>query len=349
LSGLLLALVGVGVFTTAAWLTARVRAYAVSHGVLDVPNHRSSHRVATPRGGGIAIAAAVLAGWGAAAMGGLLSGRQLLGLAVGGAVVTAVGFADDHRHLSRLWRLGAHLAAAACVVAGVGGIPTSGPGSLPGGDLLWAPLSALYLAWLVNLTNFMDGIDGLAAGEAATVAAGGAWLAYLTGTVTLAPAAVLACGAAGFLVWNWPPARIFMGDAGSGFLGLALGGVALHAGQGTPALFWGWTILLGVFIVDASVTLCRRVVTGARFYEPHRTHAYQKLSTRVGGHRPVTLAVMAINLGWLLPIAALVARGQLSALGGLALAYAPLLAGALVLRAGAGGPEQAMPTDPTYN
>ncbi len=149
---------------------------------------------------------------------------------------------------------------------------------------------------------------------------------------------LLGLAATGFLVWNFPPARIFMGDAGSGFLGLILGGLALQASSVAPPLIWSWLILLGVFIVDATFTLIHRLMRGERVYEAHRSHAYQRASRRYGSHLRVSLAVTAINVFWLLPLALLVALGHVSGLLALIVAYAPLVL--VVAHLGAGRPDE---------
>jgi len=141
----------------------------------------------------------------------------------------------------------------------------------------------------------------------------------------------------GFLIWNFPPARIFMGDAGSGFLGIILALLSLQAAWIESRLLWVWLILLGVFIVDATVTLFRRVLRGEKFYQAHRSHAYQYASRILGTHRPVTLAVCAINIFWLMPVASLVAAGKLDGIIGLVVAYLPLLL--LAYRYKAGDPQ----------
>jgi Fuc2NAc and GlcNAc transferase len=259
----------------------------------------------------------------------------------GGIFVAVIGLADDHRHLSRSWRLLGHLAAAAWAVVWLGALP---PLPVFGVTLDFGPagqlLAALYVAWVLNLTNFMDGIDGIAAVETVTVTLGGALLYAIAIPGARDWTTLLAVGAAtlGFLVWNWPPARIFMGDVGSGFLGFVLAMFSLQAGLSKAELFWGWVILLGVFVADATVTLIRRALRGERFYESHRTHAYQHAATRCGAHRPVTLAVAVINLAWLLPIAALVARGSLDGAAGALIAYTPLVACALWFDAGVDRP-----------
>ena len=337
---LLAASVPVCAFLAALWLTGRFLTYALHTRLLDVPNARSSHSVATPRGGGMAMVLTTIAALLAAAGLGLVAWPAVVGMTGGGAIVALVGFTDDHRHVSRRWRLLAHVVAAAWVLWWLNGVP---PVRIAGVTLSHGWIgnagAALALVWLINLTNFMDGIDGLAATEAATVCLGGALLSFAAagGSELWLPPVVLAAAALGFLRWNWPPAKIFMGDAGSGFLGFMLGALAVHAGWVTLTALWGWGILLGVFVTDATVTLAWRIAQAERFYEAHRTHAYQHAAAR-RGHKPVTLAVAAINLGWLLPIALLVTRGRVGGAAGLALAYTPLLIAALLMRSGR--PEQ---------
>ena len=125
-----------------------------------------------------------------------------------------------------------------------------------------------------------------------------------------------------------------MGDAGSGFLGIVLGGLSLQAAWVSAPMLWAWLILLGVFIVDATFTLCRRLLRGDKIYEAHRSHAYQFASRQFGKHLPVTIAVGVFNLFWLLPIAVGVTRFGLDGALGVILAYAPLIALAIKFRAG---------------
>jgi Fuc2NAc and GlcNAc transferase len=196
-------------------------------------------------------------------------------------------------------------------------------------------LSAAYVVWSINLFNFMDGIDGIASVEAVTVALCGAGLAWWVQPQGPWPLAVLfAACVGGFLLWNYPPARIFMGDAGSGFLGLVVATLALAIGRGAPQLFWAWFILGGCFMVDATTTLVRRHRRGEKVFEAHRSHAYQYASRVHGAHKPVTLAVAAINLLWLMPLATLVALGHLDGVAGVLIAFAPLVGLAFRYRAG---------------
>lgn len=312
-----------------AWLlTAVLRRYALARQLMDVPNARSSHSVPTPRGGGVAIVVTFLAGLTLAFALQLGIPATLYWALLGaGAGIALLGFLDDHGHIAARWRLLGHFAAAVWVLWWLGGLP---PLAVAGGllDLHWVGhvLAAFYLVWLLNLYNFMDGIDGIASVEAICVCLGGAILYALLETASLTdlPLLMLAASVLGFLAWNFPPARIFMGDAGSGFLGIALGILSLQAAWIAPTLFWAWQILLGVFVVDATFTLLRRLLRGEKVYEAHRSHAYQYASRRFGRHLPVTLAVLAINLFWLLPMAVVVALGWLDGLLGVLIAYLPL-------------------------
>lgn len=322
-------------------LTSLLRRYALARSLMDVPNERSSHVAPTPRGGGVAIVLTFLLGVLWLGLSGVLAWPATTGLLGAGALVALIGFLDDHGHIAAGWRLLGHFTAAAWALWWLGGLP---PLPLFGQllDLSWAGyvLAALYLVWLLNLYNFMDGIDGIAGVEAVTVTVSAAALAWLVGaslSLVVVPL-LLAVAVAGFLFWNFPPARIFMGDAGSGFLGLTLGVLSLQAAQEQPVLIWSWGILLGVFIVDATMTLIRRLLRGHKPYEAHRSHAYQYASRCFGAHRPVTLAVLGVNVCWLFPWALAVALGWVDGALAVALAYVPLLGLAHRFRAGA--PEQ---------
>lgn len=324
------------VFAVSLALTGLLRRYALARSVLDIPNARSSHSVPTPRGGGVAIVLSFLVALPLLAVSQGGGWAPLLALLGAGAWVAVVGFLDDHGHIAARWRLLSHFGAAIWALAWLGGLA---PLQLFGStfDLGWigSGLAAIYLVWMLNLYNFMDGIDGIAGVEAVTACAGGA-LCYVVlgrGELALWPL-LLAAASAGFLVWNFPPAKIFMGDAGSGFLGLILGILSLQAAWVAPQLLWSWLILLAVFVVDATWTLMRRLLRGDKVYEAHRSHAYQYASRRAGRHLPVTVAVLGLNLLWLLPISLLVASGQVDGLLGFLVASAPLVALAIKYNAG---------------
>lgn len=317
-------------------LTWALRRYALSRSLMDIPNARSSHSVPTPRGGGVAIVLAFTLALFMLLFAGLMASPVFAAMAGAGSVIAIIGFMDDHGHIAARWRLLGHFTASIWLLFWMGGLPAV---ELFGHtfDLGWLGnvLGAFYLVWLLNLYNFMDGIDGIASVEAICVCLGACLLYWVAEDLDLIWAPLLlAAAVAGFLFWNFPPAKIFMGDAGSGFLGIVLGALSIQAAWASADMLWGWLILLGVFIVDATFTLFRRLLRGDKVYEAHRSHAYQYASRRFGSHLKVTSVVALINLLWLLPIALGVVRFGLDSSLGLILAYAPLVALAIRFRAG---------------
>jgi Fuc2NAc and GlcNAc transferase len=318
-------------------LTGIMRKLALSHGVVDVPNERSSHSTPTPRGGGVAIVLTTFAASAALAWRGVLDFELFLALTGGGVFVALVGFLDDRRQLSARIRLAAHLAAAVWALACMGGLPP-----LRYGDQLvsfgWQGyvIGALGITWTLNLFNFMDGVDGIAASEAVFIAWGGALLALGAGSSAAVPEMAFAFGAVccGFLLWNWPPAKIFMGDVGSGYVGYVIVVLALAAAREDPAALLVWLILGGVFFSDATVTLLRRLARREWVFQAHRTHAYQRLSRRWGSHRSVTVAVAIVNLVWLFPCAWFAMAHPSVAWRIVIIALAPLVVIALIVGAG---------------
>lgn len=315
------------VFAGSWVLTLVLRRYALAKSLMDIPNERSSHSVPTPRGGGVAIVISFLLALPVLAGLNLLSLQTLYGLFGSGLLIAIIGFADDHAHIAARWRLLGHFLAAGWALFWLNGLA---PIELFGltVDLGWFGniLALVYLVWMLNLYNFMDGIDGLASAEAISVCLGMCLVYWFSGHSELSWAPlILAAAVAGFLWWNFPPAQIFMGDAGSGFLGMVLGGFALWAAWSRPELIWSWLILFGVFIVDSTWTLMRRLLQGQKIYQAHRSHAYQYASRVFNSHKVVTVGVVALNLVWLLPIAVIVGGGYMSGVSGLMLAYAPLI------------------------
>lgn len=310
--------------------------YAAAGSVVDHPNTRSAHEKPTPRGGGVAIVFSFLA-----TLVGLTFVRYVdvtAAVGIGGAVaiVGAVGFVDDHGHVAARWRLLAHAVGAFWLLAyvptppGIGFIHTWGV-PVP---FAYATV-AILLVWLINLYNFMDGIDGIASVEAITTTLGGALVCAVAGYPELVPPCIaLAAAVMGFMVWNWAPAAMFMGDVGSGAIGVAIGGLALLAAGANESLLFAWAILLGVFVVDSGLTLVRRALRREKLYLAHRHHAYQHAARRLGSHAIISITVVVINLIWLLPIATIAAIGWLSGPLSLLLAYLPLLALATWWRAG---------------
>jgi Fuc2NAc and GlcNAc transferase len=314
------------IFLFAVAATDMAKSHASRSRLLALPTHRSSHQVSTPVGGGIAIVLAYLVTLGVLTLTSRLEYLQAFMLAAS-LPVAIVGYLDDRQQLDAGFRLAVQLACALVAVYLAGTIPafTVGQLAIAGVWLKWF-LLPLSLVWLCNLYNFMDGIDGLAGSEAAFVCLAAAVLLVQRNDLPLAWLCLgLFSGAAGFLVWNWGPARIFMGDVGSGFLGLTLGLVALVAHQHGTMSLWSWVILLTCFIVDATFTLVRRLLRGEKVTQAHRQHAYQHAAIRLASHRAVCLVVLAVNIVWLFPLAALASRHPDHGVYFAALAIVPLV------------------------
>jgi glycosyltransferase WbpL len=324
-------------FAFSAILVGVVRRYALRNNIVDLPNMRSSHVAPTPRAGGIAVVLSFVAALCALCLCRVVDARTAGILIISGCAIAGVGYLDDRRRLTAKARFAVHLAAAVFVIALLGGIPEPELARWGlGGYWIGFAFAVLVLAWGTNLFNFMDGIDGIAASEAIFMSMAGAYLNWLDGGDSGVSAAMLCLSAAtaGCLVWNWPPARIFMGDVGSGFLGFMVTVLAILACNRGSVPIEVLPILGGVFLVDATVTLIRRFVRGDRWLEAHRSHAYQRLARRWQGHKPVTVLVIFINLGWLLPWAYLANRYSTSARIYFGIAMLPLVVVALAAGAG---------------
>ncbi len=308
--------VALAVFVAVLGATAAVLHLARRFQVLAHPNARSSHQRPTPSAGGVGFALPVL-GYLAYAAAGY---PPALALLLAGLAMAVLGGFDDVRELRRELRLVVQAGVCVACVAAVA----------PGGALLGAAL-ALGLVWWVNVYNFMDGIDGIAAVQAVAYALGILLVGDLDSSTAFA--LVLAAAALGFLCFNWAPAKIFMGDVGSGFLGIVTGVLALWLWRAGELAIVPSAILLLGFWADASYTLSVRVVTGQAFMEAHRSHLYQKLAARLG-HARTTLLFALHAVVWLAPLAALAVAFPRWQLAVLALAAAPIAAACWAFRAG---------------
>ena len=268
-------------------------------GLLDIPNVRSSHSTPIPRSGGLSF---VLLGPVLTTVAARWSGIDLPPgtwvLLLGALPIAVASLVDDCRPLPAHIRFSAHFMGALILLADGRMLrelvfPGAAVWSL---GWLSAPLTLLWIVGLTNAFNFMDGIDGLAAGQAVIAATTVAWLAQVRAANGTALAmAVLAGAVLGFLLHNWPPARIFMGDVGSACLGFTFAGWAVLSGatHTSPLPFLAWVVVLAPFLFDTSVTLVGRIIRGQRWYEAHREHFYQRLIRQGWSH----LAVTSLYLG----------------------------------------------------
>lgn len=319
---------GLVVFLVSTFLVWSFRHYAVTNGFLDIPNERSSHQIATPRGGGIVFVLIWLAVITSLYAGNIITSGEWLLFAPATALVSLIGFFDDKRPLSPKIRLCTQFLAALFCLAALGGLPSLhlwGPaptvfplgelGELVGGGsstsflflrfatifsfigiIFGSLLGILWIMWSTNLFNFMDGTDGIAAIEAIFVLIVGGLLFWLKGHSHLALIPwIMVLAVAGFLVWNWPKARIFMGDAGSYCLGFLIAILSLvgDAWYNIPVTLW--IILYGVFWFDATITLLRRIRAKRNLAVAHKEHAYQRLHQAGFSHGQVLYVVIFLN------------------------------------------------------
>lgn len=286
-----------------SWLVSAVLVRRGSDWLMDIPVARSAHQRATPRGGGIAIVVSIYSFLFILASQGYLNLFQFSVLLCA-LPVAATGFADDIRSLSVKIRLPVQLLAAFVALALLGPVPEpffSGLIELP--YVLMSALLMLALVWLLNLYNFMDGIDTLAAGQCLFVSGAAAILLPETQSALIWVCVGLFLSTLGFFLWNLPPARLFMGDVGSTFLGFFLGLLGLLSHYDGSLSVWVWVLLMGVFIADTTYTLLRRWLSGHSVTQGHSTHAYQHLARRLGSHSQVAIMLTAVNLVWLFPLA----------------------------------------------
>jgi Fuc2NAc and GlcNAc transferase len=266
-------------------------------GLLDIPNSRSAHRQVTPRGGGIGIAAGVLAGFLVLTGMGVSLASPVLTVLAGAAVLAVLGLLDDFRSIPARYRLGVQALAAMGVVYELGGIPKLPLPPPIDVNMAWfgAPLAVLWLMTLTNFFNFMDGLDGLAGGQAVASSAGIAVAGLALGATQFA--IILAGASVGFLILNIPPARIFLGDVGSTALGFSIGALPLLAppAERNRAIL-AVMIGLALFLLDPIETLLQRIRRGNRLGVAHRDHSYQRIARAAGRHWPVSASLVLCGL-----------------------------------------------------
>jgi Fuc2NAc and GlcNAc transferase len=285
-------------FVLSAILTLWLAKQAIKRGWLAIPNERSSHKKPTPSGAGLAVAIVFLGVILLLGAFGVLPKDITMALGVGGAAIALIGWIDELRPL-RIWmRLPIHVGAAIYAVHTLGGMPVLFVGMpIQLGLTFGSILAVIGIVWLSNLYNFMDGIDGLVGMQAVFVSAvAGALIAALAGTGPFTFVVwLLGASVAGFLIWNWHPAKIFLGDVGSVLIGFTFGVLALWTESAHALPLFIWFILLAPFMVDATGTTLKRLLQGSRWYEAHRTFSYQ-LSTKNSSHSMVVLRMLAVNI-----------------------------------------------------
>jgi len=286
-------------------VTGLVRRYSLQHSLIDKPNDRSSHVAPTPRGGGLSISISVLVSIYILMEINYLPRNISIAMLGGGCLVTIVGWLDDHRDISVLWRGCSYVIAsiwALYFIDSVGQINLGEPIIINVG-LAASIIIVIAIAWLVNLYNFMDGTDGIAAIQAVSSALPAGvifWLNSEPGLAVICFVIVSAC--VGFLFWNWSPAKIFMGDVCSCLIGFIFGVLAI-AGEHTNTIpIAVWLILLSVFIWDTTFTLLKRILMGEKWYVAHRSHAYQRLNQLGVSHSSIAIFVFILNVTIIWPL-----------------------------------------------
>lgn len=297
-------------------LVELVRRWGLRRQVLDIPNERSSHTSPVPRAGGIGIVATVMGGYLA---GSLIAGYPISwGFLIGGVLIAAVSFIDDLRDLPFYVRLFAHSIAAALLIADSGAITEisySVSGSAVSLGILAVPLTFGAILWMINAYNFMDGIDGIAGLQALVAAAGWVIFAAIFGDNEVKWLALSIGGSAiGFLVLNWSPARIFMGDVGSAFLGFTFAAVPLLA-LNTPNVPRGLVPLFALlvvfpFVFDTVFTFFRRLTNREKVWKAHRSHLYQRMVINGASHASVTLLYGALAATTTLAVVGLMSASE---------------------------------------
>ncbi len=324
-------------FALAAPLTFLARHYAIKKQLVDIPDERRNHRQATPRGGGIGFVISFSTLLIVVTLMDLIVMNISLVMLASIILITAMGYMDDHRNISSISRLASQVIAAVGVMLFLP-LPESFHVIANFYVTGWALQAGVFISiiWLINVYNFMDGIDGITSIEVISVCL----LMYLllfwqndlnnqALLLLLLPAAVT-----GFLLFNWPPASIFMGDVGSCFLGLVMGIMSLLLWSIGDANMWAWVILQGVFVIDSVVTLLRRAARGVKVFDAHSQHAFQHAFRRFNSAHKILMASFIIKLLWLAPWAYAVVNLYVSPLIGLVLAYIPLVVITFYFKAG---------------
>ncbi len=276
---------------------------AIEKGILANPNFRTLHESPIPRGGGIVFACITMIGIFLLWWLGRIPNNLFMALGVGGCVATVLGFFDDTNDIRARKKLVIQIFLSGFALFYLDGGPLLHIELIP--SLVAISLSILFLVWVINAYNFMDGVDGMAA--SGTIFSSGAIVLTMALTHGLSEVTILLLllmvSVLAFMVFNWPPAKIFMGDSGSVFLGYIFGVLILFTTMHNEVSIWTWIIVFGYFIADTTVTQIARLILVKKWYMAHRSHAYQNLARISNSHLKVTLGVIFYYLMWLFPLA----------------------------------------------
>lgn len=320
-------------FACAYLLTQGLIHYAHKKQLLDIANHRSSHTQATPRIGGLSfvlLISLLLTGY-AVFINKESTPAILIFILAPALIVAITGLLDDVLSLSQRIRFVLYFLSSLLALGNFNSLFT---------QPLWLLVSSglilgLSLTWLINLFNFMDGIDGIAASESLFALTALSFFAYQANNTDLHHLLILSTAPViGFLMLNWQPARIFMGDIGSTFLGALIGCLCFYMINAKMISFYSVIILLAAFMVDATWTLSYRLATGQKWYQAHRSHHYQILARKLDSHSKVTSLYTLINIGWLLPLALAAQHYQEHALLITTISLLPLILQCFIIGAG---------------
>ena len=305
-------------------LTGVVLWLAKRAAVLDIPNDRSAHSVPTPRGGGIAFVLVITAALSALVVADYYPAELLLPLICCSLGMALLGLWDDVSSLSAKFRLLLQFCISIAFVVALPKIPLLNILGYQVPVVVCAPLYVIAMVWLTNLYNFMDGIDGIAVAQALIAIAIAFCIVLIGGNVSwLLLFACIFGGVLGFLPWNWQPARIFMGDVGSSYLGFMFACLMLLSADDIG--IWSWIIILGLFVADTAATLVVRLWAKKNVFDAHQSHIYQQLARYLGSHQKVCGLLLLLSVIWLAPLALAASVYEAKALLICIFAYFPML------------------------
>ena len=287
-------------------LTKQIKSYTISYSIFDIPNERSSHTAPIPRGGGLAIVTITLGGLGVIqVLEQICPWPKFLAYLGGALLISTISWLDDLHPLSASLRFGIQSLAALLVLVVFGFWKNT---VFPfecviNSRLIGLPINFIWIVGLTNCFNFMDGIDGIAGTQALVAGIAWALLGWLSNILPVVALGTLLAGTSlGFLWYNWPPAKIFMGDVGSAFLGYNFAFLTLLGAKHNPSLGPAVIILVWPFLFDTGFTFFRRLKNGENVFAAHRSHLYQRLVISGYPHRTITFIYLGLEVLGLLMV-----------------------------------------------